>query len=50
MNIKLVLFDFDGVFTDGKIYISEDNIKSKCYNCKDTYGLKLLQKNLELLY
>jgi len=44
MNIKLILFDFDGVFTDGKIYVNENNIKSKCYNCKDTYGLKLLQK------
>ena len=42
MNIKLVVFDFDGVFTDGKTYVSENNILNKCYNCKDSYGLKLL--------
>lgn len=42
MKIKFVIFDFDGVFTDGKIYVSENNILNKCYNCKDSYGLKLL--------
>jgi len=28
MNIKLVIFDFDGVFTNGKIYFSN---KGKIY-------------------
>lgn len=41
-KIKFVVFDLDGVFTDGKIYIS-DNLVLKCYNGKDTYGLKLLK-------
>lgn len=44
--IKLVIFDFDGVFTDGKFYFNNNNIfVSKCYNAKDSYALKLLKKN-----
>ena len=44
--IKLVCFDFDGVFTDGKFYFNNNNkFVSKCYNAKDSYALKLLKKN-----
>lgn len=43
-NIKFVVFDLDGVFTDGKIYVLE-NQHMKCYNGKDTYALKLLLQN-----
>tara|TARA_Y100000591_G_scaffold333401_1_gene377222 strand:- start:983 stop:2248 length:1266 start_codon:yes stop_codon:yes gene_type:complete len=43
-KIKFVVFDLDGVFTDGKIYILE-NEQMKCYNGKDSYGLKLLNQN-----
>ena len=43
MSIKLVVFDFDGVFTDGKIYVSRNGDEMKCYNGKDSYGLKLLR-------
>jgi 3-deoxy-D-manno-octulosonate 8-phosphate phosphatase (KDO 8-P phosphatase) len=47
-KIKLVLFDLDGVFTDGKIYVSDNNQQIKCYNGKDTYGLSLLKnKNIK---
>ena len=44
MKIKLVVFDFDGVFTD-KIYISSDGVITKSINPKDTYSLQLLQNN-----
>jgi 3-deoxy-D-manno-octulosonate 8-phosphate phosphatase (KDO 8-P phosphatase) len=40
--IKLVAFDLDGVFTDGKIDVNEKGIITKRYNGKDSYGLKLL--------
>ncbi len=43
-NIKLVCFDFDGVFTDGKIFIKDDSF-NKYYNVKDGMGLALLRKN-----
>jgi YrbI family 3-deoxy-D-manno-octulosonate 8-phosphate phosphatase len=43
-KIKLVVFDFDGVFTD-KIYISSDGVITKSVNPKDTYSLQLLINN-----
>ena len=43
-TISSIIFDLDGVFTDGKIYIMDDS-HFKCYNGKDTYGLKLLRNN-----
>ena len=47
-KIKLVCFDLDGVFTDGKIYVDEHK-HTKCYNGKDSYGLKLLKdKNIKI--
>lgn len=45
MNIKLLILDVDGVLTDGKIYISDTGIESKCFNIQDGLGLKLLLKN-----
>jgi len=44
IEIKLVCFDFDGVFTDGKIFLN-NNILNKYYNIKDGMGLSLLRKN-----
>ena len=43
--LKFIVFDFDGVFTDGKIYF--DNFKTclKHYNVKDGMGIHLLKKN-----
>jgi 3-deoxy-D-manno-octulosonate 8-phosphate phosphatase (KDO 8-P phosphatase) len=34
-NIKLVLFDVDGVMTDGSIYINELGEDFKKFNVKD---------------
>ena len=42
--IKFVVFDFDGVFTDGKFYFDNSNNMKKCYNAKDTYSLKILKE------
>lgn len=41
--IKLVFFDFDGVFSEGNIYIFNNEIIKK-YNVKDGYGIKLLKE------
>ena len=43
--IKLVVFDFDGVFTNGKVYFNNDGVSTKHYNVKDGMGIKLLKKN-----
>ena len=30
--IKFIVFDFDGVFTDGKFYFDNNNNINKCYD------------------
>jgi arabinose-5-phosphate isomerase len=45
MNIKLVCFDFDGVFTDSKTYYDSFGTAIKFYNIKDGQGLQLLKNN-----
>ena len=43
--IKFVVFDFDGVFSNGKFYFdNNDNIK-KCYHGKDSYALKIIKNH-----
>ena len=34
-NIHLVGFDVDGVFTDGRFYLSDDGVESKAFNTHD---------------
>ena len=47
MDIKFVCFDFDGVFTNGKIYENNAYL-NKYYDIKDGMGLKLLKdKNIK---
>ena len=41
-EIKMVVSDFDGVFTDGSVYISEKNEVQKKLNFKDIMGVFLL--------
>ena len=41
--IEAVLFDVDGVMTDGKIYCSENGETLKAFNAADGLGIKLLQ-------
>lgn len=43
-KFKFIAFDYDGVFTNGNMYIM-DQIALKQYNCKDGYGISLLKKN-----
>lgn len=42
-NIKLALFDVDGVLTDGRLYFSEKGESLKMFNALDGHGLKMLQ-------
>lgn len=43
-NIQFVVFDFDGVFTDGKVFLDGKGGILKNYNCKDATHLDLLRK------
>ena len=41
-NIQLVAFDIDGVFTDGRFYLSDDGVESKAFHTQDGYGIRRL--------
>lgn len=41
-EVRLVAFDVDGVFTDGRFYLSDDGVESKAFNTQDGYGIRRL--------
>ena len=41
-RVRLMLFDVDGIMTDGTIYIGQDGEAMKGFNVRDGLGLKLL--------
>lgn len=43
-HIKLVIFDVDGVLTDGKLFFDNNGEEYKSFNSKDGLGLRMLQK------
>jgi 3-deoxy-D-manno-octulosonate 8-phosphate phosphatase (KDO 8-P phosphatase) len=44
-NIKLVIFDVDGVLTDGSLFIGDDGQEYKAFNSRDGHGIKMMQRN-----
>ena len=42
-NIRLIVFDVDGVLTDGSLYIGDDGQEYKAFNSKDGHGMVMLQ-------
>ncbi len=42
-NLKLALFDVDGVLTDGKLHYGPDGEQLKVFHALDGHGLKMLQ-------
>jgi len=41
-QIELVIFDIDGVLTDGSLFIGDDGQEYKAFNSKDGHGLRML--------
>ncbi|MEX0975649.1 MAG: HAD hydrolase family protein [Woeseia sp.] len=41
-DIRLAAFDVDGVFTDGRFYLSNDNVEAKAFSTQDGYGIRRL--------
>lgn len=41
-NIKLLICDVDGVFSDGRIYLGNDGEELKAFHTKDGFGVKAL--------
>ncbi len=44
-GIKLVIFDVDGVLTDGNLYFDNQGQEFKAFNSKDGHGIRLLLEN-----
>ena len=48
-NLKLVGFDVDGVFTDGRFYLSDDGVECKAFSTQDGFGVRqLLDADIEV--
>ncbi len=43
-NIKLVIFDIDGVMTDGSLFFDNNGDEYKAFNSFDGHGLRMLQE------
>ena len=43
-SLKLIVFDVDGVLTDGRLLYTEQGESIKCFNVKDGVAMKLLPK------
>jgi 3-deoxy-D-manno-octulosonate 8-phosphate phosphatase (KDO 8-P phosphatase) len=41
--VKLVIFDVDGVLTDGGLYLGDDGREYKVFHSRDGHGMKMLQ-------
>jgi 3-deoxy-D-manno-octulosonate 8-phosphate phosphatase (KDO 8-P phosphatase) len=41
-EIRLIAFDIDGVFTDGRFHLSDDGVESKAFHTQDGYGVRRL--------
>ena len=44
-KVKLLLFDVDGVLTDGRLVIGDDGLEFKAFNSRDGHGIKMLQRH-----
>lgn len=42
-DIRLLIFDVDGVLTDGSLYFADDGQEYKAFNSRDGHGMKMLQ-------
>ncbi len=43
-HIELVIFDIDGVMTDGSLFFGDDGQEYKAFNSFDGHGLRMLQE------
>ena len=44
-HIKLLIFDVDGVLTDGGLFFGDDGQEYKAFYSRDGLGMKLLQRS-----
>jgi len=44
-QIELVVFDVDGVLTDGSLFVGDDGQEYKAFHSRDGFGIKLLKES-----
>lgn len=44
-QIKLLIFDVDGVLTDGSLFLGDDGQEYKAFHSRDGHGIKMLQRH-----
>jgi len=44
-RLKLMIFDVDGVLTDGTLYYGEAGAELKAFNVRDGHGIKMLRES-----
>lgn len=44
-EIRVIIFDVDGVLTDGSLFIGDDGQEYKAFCSRDGHGMKMLQKS-----
>lgn len=44
-RIRLMIFDVDGILTDGSLYFGAEGELVKCFNVLDGHGMKLLKQS-----
>jgi 3-deoxy-D-manno-octulosonate 8-phosphate phosphatase (KDO 8-P phosphatase) len=44
-QVKLVIFDVDGVLTDGSLYLGDDGQEYKAFHSQDGHGMVMLQNS-----
>jgi len=44
-QVKLVIFDVDGVLTDGSLFLGDDGQEYKAFHSKDGHGMVMLQQS-----
>ena len=42
-NIRMLIFDIDGVLTDGSLFYGDDGQEYKAFNSRDGHGIKMLR-------
>jgi len=43
-KVKLVVFDVDGVLTDGRLLIGDNGVEYKAFHSRDGHGMKMLAR------
>ena len=43
-RVRLVIFDVDGVLTDGRLFLGDDGQEYKAFNARDGHGMVMLQE------